>query len=123
VISDGRAYADVPNNAIYTGGGSSSGAYIYIHTDEYTTTTSYKAYLAQQLANGTPVTIWYPLKTPTTGILNEPLRKIGNYVDTIDSTQTTTQIPTSAGSTTISWAEEGLAPSEVELTYRKPKGQ
>lgn len=29
------------------------------------------------------------------------------------------QIPTSAGSTTISWAGEGLAPSEVELTYEK----
>lgn len=32
------------------------------------------------------------------------------------------QIPTSANSTTINWAGEGLAPSEVELTYRKRKG-
>lgn len=29
------------------------------------------------------------------------------------------QIPTSAGSTTISWTGEGLAPSEVELTYER----
>ena len=123
VISDGRAYADVPNNAIYTGAGSSASVYIYIHTDAYTTIKSFKAYLAQQLTNGTPVTIWYPLKTPTTGTLNEPLMKIGVYADTIDSTQASTQIPTAAGETTISWAGEGLAPSEVELTYRKPKGQ
>lgn len=67
------------------------------------------------------VYMYYVLATPTTGTLNEPLRKIGDYADTIDSTQTTVQIPTAAGSTTISWAGEGLAPSEVELTYKTVK--
>jgi hypothetical protein len=84
-----------------------------------TTSDEFKAYLAQQYPNGTPVTVWYVLATEETGILNEPLRKIGDYADTIDSTQTTTQIPTSAGSTTISWAGEGLAPSEVEFEYER----
>ncbi|WP_294482192.1 hypothetical protein [uncultured Ruminococcus sp.] len=119
VISDGRAYSDVPNNAIYTGAGGPGGTYVYIFTDEYTTTTSFKTYLAQQYANGTPVTVWYVLATEKTGILNEPLRKIGDYADTIDSTQTSAQIPTAAGSTTISWAGSGLAPSEVELEYER----
>lgn len=81
-----------------------------------------KEYLAAQYAAGTPVTVWYVLAEPETGIVNEPLMKIGEYADTIDSAQTTTQIPTSAGETTISWAGEGLAPSEIELTYRKQKG-
>lgn len=79
-----------------------------------TTIEQFKDYLAQQLTNGTPVTVWYVLATPTTGTINEPLRKIGDYADTIDSTQTTAQIPTSAGSTTISWAGQGLAPSRFD---------
>lgn len=82
--------------------------------DESTTVANFKSYLAQQYANGTPVTVWYVLATEETGTFNEPLRKIGDYADTIDSTQTTTQIPTSANSTTISWAGEGLAPSEFD---------
>ena len=82
---------------------------------------AWKAYLAQQYANGTPVTIWYVLATEETGTLNEPLRKIGDYADTIDSTQTNAQIPTSANSTTISWAGEGLAPSKVEFEYEKKR--
>lgn len=82
-----------------------------------------KTFLAQQYAAGTPVMVWYVLAEPETAVVNEPLMKIGNYTDTIDSTQTSVQIPTAAGETTISWAGEGLAPSEVELTYRKPKGQ
>lgn len=70
------------------------------------------------LANG-DTDIYYVLATEEIGTLNEPLRKIGNYVDAIDSAQTSAQIPTSAGSTTISWAGEGLAPSQVELEYEK----
>lgn len=84
----------------------------------FTTSADFKAYLATQYAAGTPVTVWYVLAKPETGIVNEPLMKIGDYADTIDSTQSTVQIPTAAGSTTISWAGEGLAPSEVELVYK-----
>ena len=90
------------------------GLLCFIFDHDYSSSADFKSYLAQQYANGTPVTIWYVLSTPTTGILNEPLRKIGNYADTIDSTQTSAQIPTTAGSTTISWAGSGLAPSEFD---------
>lgn len=79
-----------------------------------TTSNELKTYLTAQYANGTPVTVWYVLATEETGTLNEPLRKIGNYADTIDSTQTSVQIPTTASSTTISWAGEGLAPSQFD---------
>jgi hypothetical protein len=98
---------------------------------DFATITAWKAYLAQQYANGTPVTIWYVLATEETGTLNEPLRKIGDYADIIDSSQTSVQIPTSAGSTTISWAGEGLAPSEFDSiqewvdisTYKRVNGE
>lgn len=81
---------------------------------DYQTLEDFKTYLQQQYTNGTPVTVWYVLANEETGTLNEPLRKIGGYADTIDSTQTTAQIPTAANSTTISWAGEGLAPSEFD---------
>lgn len=103
------------------GGGTSNrtfNRYIIFCVSDISTVAGFKAYLQQQYANGTPVTIWYVLAEPETGIVNEPLMKIGDYADTIDSTQTTAQIPTTANSTTISWAGEGLAPSEVELVYK-----
>ena len=88
--------------------------YIIFCVSGISTANDFKAWLASQYANGTPVTIWYVLATEETGTLNEPLRKIGNYADTIDSTQTSAQIPTTANSTTISWAGEGLAPSQFD---------
>lgn len=110
----------MPDNSFTTSGG--AGRSLWFKTN-YASVDDFRSYLAAQYAAGTPVTVWYVLANPNTGTLNEPLRKIGDYADTIDSTQTSAQIPTAAGSTTISWAGEGLAPSEVELTYRKPKGQ
>ncbi|MBQ1433294.1 MAG: hypothetical protein IIZ09_09390 [Ruminococcus sp.] len=77
-----------------------------------------RTYLQQQYANGTPVTVWYVLAEPETVVVNEPLMKIGDYADTVSMEQTGVSIPTSAGSTTISWAGEGLAPSEVEFVYK-----
>lgn len=88
---------------------------------DFDTVDEYKQYLAAQYANGTPVTVWYVLAAEQTAIVNEQLMRIGAYADTIDSTQTSAQIPTAAGETTISWAGEGLAPSEVELTYKTIK--
>lgn len=104
--------------------------YLIFGTSEQTQA-DFKAYLAAQYAAGTPVTVWYVLATPTTSTINEPLRKIGNYADTIDSTQTTAQIPTSSGSTTISWAGSGLAPSQFDSiqewvdipTYKRVNGE
>ena len=76
------------------------------------------------------VYMYYVLATEQTGTRNEPLRKIGNYADTIESTQTSAQIPTSEGSTTISWAGSGLAPSQFDSiqkwvdipTYKRVNG-
>lgn len=90
----------------------------YLRDSDFSTVDDFKSYLAAQYAAGTPVTVWYVFAEPETGIVNEPLMKIGDYADTIDSTQSTVQIPTAAGETTISWAGEGLAPSEVELVYK-----
>lgn len=41
----------------------------------------FKTWVAQQYTNGTPVTIWYVLSEPQTGIVNEPLAKIGDHAD------------------------------------------
>ena len=128
VIDDGRAISNVPDNSMYSHNTESRW---YIKTTDYSTADAFKAFLAQQYANGTPVTVWYVLATEETGILNEPLRKIGDYADTIDSTQTSAQIPTSADSTTISWAGQGLAPSQFDSiqewvdtpTYKRVNGE
>lgn len=78
----------------------------------------FKEYLAAQYAAGTPVTVWYVLAEPKTAVVNEPLMKIGDYADTIDSTQSTVRIPTFAGVTTISYGGTGVQPEKVELQYK-----
>ena len=111
-IDDGRPFAEMPNNSIYIASyGSEKAAYVY--TTDYTDTTTYKAYLAAQYAAGTPVTVWYVLATPTTGIVNEPIRKIGNYADSVS----VTGIPTTGTAESFDIDTE-LKPSEVQLTYR-----
>ena len=63
-VSDGRPVAQVPNNAIYTGGGSNQ---VFIQTnDSGTTVAEFKQFLADQYNAGTPVIIAYPLATATT---------------------------------------------------------
>ena len=87
---------------------------INIKTNSITHTASdFKAYLAQQYAAGTPVTVWYVLVTPTTGIVNEPLRKIGDYADEVSGIT----IPTTAGANTID-VDTTLKPSEVTVNYK-----
>lgn len=70
---------------------------------DFANVTAWKTYLQQQYAAGTPVTVWYVLKEPETGIANEPLMKIGDYADTVDSAQTNVQIPTNKGTTVIDY--------------------
>lgn len=62
---------------------------------------AWKSYLAAQYAAGTPVTVWYVLATPETGIVNEPLMRIGNYADSISYEQTVVSIPTVSGRNTF----------------------
>ena len=71
-----------------------------------------KEYLASEYANGTPVTVWYIRETETTGIVNEPIRKIGDYADSVS----VTGIPTTAGGIEFD-VDTTLKPSEVDLTY------
>lgn len=106
--------ANNPYNVIYI----NFGADVMNAQSSGNTVNGFKEYLAAQYAAGTPVTVWYVLAEPETGIVNEPLMKIGDYADTIDSTQASTRIPTAPGETTISWAGEGIAPSEVEFVYK-----
>lgn len=81
---------------------------------DYESTTDFKTYLQQQYSAGTPVTVWYVLATPTTTTLNEPLRKIDTYADSISNV---TQIPTTAGSQTFD-VDTTLKPSEVYIKYK-----
>jgi len=74
-----------------------------------------KEYLAAQYAAGTPVTVWYVLATPETGVINEPLMKIGDYADSISNV---TQIPTIQGSQTFD-VDTTLEPSSVYLKYKE----
>ena len=48
-------------------------------------------------------------------------RMVGGVLTPVDPPVPFPQIPTSANSTTISWAGEGLAPSQVELKYEKKR--
>lgn len=60
---------------------------------------------------------WYVLAEPETGIVNEPLMKIGEYADTLSMEQAGAQIPTANGSTTLD-VETTVKPSEVYIKYR-----
>lgn len=73
----------------------------------------WKTYLQQQYAAGTPVTVWYVLATPETAVVNEPIRKIGEYADEI----TNVSIPVTAGGDTLS-VDTTVQPSEVTVNYK-----
>ena len=89
--------------------------YLIFGTSEQTQA-DFKAYLAQQYAAGTPVTVWYVLAEPETGIMNEPLMKIGDYADTVSMEQAGVSIPTNKGSTTLD-VDTTIKPSNVYIKY------
>jgi len=91
---------------------------LWIRNTNYSNADSFKSYLAAQYAAGTPVTVWYVLAEPTTGIVNEPLRKIGDYADTLSYEQAGVQIPTNRGNTVIDVLTE-LKPSEMYIKYQE----
>lgn len=95
--SHGRnSWTDINDGEIGANGyaGSLRNVFLIFGTS-YQTEAEFKQFLADQYANGTPVAIWYPLETSTEEDPPVPFPAI----------------PTSANSTTISWAGEGLAPS------------
>ena len=85
---------------------------LFISDNRFSTATELKTWLAQQYSAGTPVTVWYVLATPQTTTLNEPIRKIGNYADSVS----VTGIPTTGTAESFD-IDTTLKPSEVDLTY------
>lgn len=77
------------------------------------TVADFKSWLAAQYAAGTPVTVWYVLATEETGIVNEPLMKIGDYADEISGIS----IPVTTGGDTLS-VNTTVQPSEVTVNYK-----
>lgn len=78
----------------------------------------FTTYLTQQYNNGTPVTVWYVLATPTTGIVNEPLMKIGEYADELSID---TNIPLAQNTKNIINIDTTLKPSSASFTYNKKR--
>lgn len=78
------------------------------------TLSEWTTFIQQQYAAGTPVTIWYVLATEETGIVNEPLMKIGSYADEITKTGTGVNIPTVNGSNTLTVGTT-VQPSEMTI--------
>lgn len=88
----------------------------YLNDTDLDSTDALKTYLAEQYANGTPVTVWYVLATPKTGIVNEPLAKIGDYADELNIEAASVAIPTSKGVNTLT-VDTVLQPSSATITY------
>ena len=104
------------NSGIYISNGSTRlKVYASSVSSVATTAEEWVQYLQHQYANGTPVTIWYILATPETGIVNEPLAKIGDYADELYSEDTTVTIPTIKGQNTLT-VEGDLPPSSMTIT-------
>lgn len=84
--------------------------------NDYSDSTGFKTFLQQQYAAGTPVTVWYVLAETTTGIVNEPLMRIGDYADSMSRTQTGIDIPTVIGQNTLDVLTT-VKPSSMSIEY------
>lgn len=60
---------------------------------------------------------WYAFTTPETGIVNEPLCKIGDYADELSSEDAGVTIQTTKGQNTLTVDTE-LQPSSMTITYK-----
>lgn len=109
--ASGVAY--VPEKTICMGTGSNDRT--FIRDSDFSSTSEFRTFLAEQYQNGTPLTVWYVLANEETGTINEPLRKIGAYADTLDSEGTGITIPTTRGINTLSVGTD-LQPSEMSIT-------
>ena len=88
-----------------------------IHDSRFEEAEEFKSWLAEQYAAGTPVTVWYVLANEQTGIVNEPLCKIGDYADELNSEDAGVTIPTIKGSNTLT-VDTDLQPSEMAITFK-----
>ena len=123
-VTDRYSLQNMPCRCTHTAGGiiiDNGGVRLKVFASRFTAVASnleeWKTYLQQQYQNGTPVTVWYVLAEPTTGIVNEPIRKIGDYADTLSMEQTGVQIPTLHGNTVID-VDTTLKPSEMYIKYQ-----
>ena len=114
VVSAGTITADTVSNNSFTFLVSSSGNnYVYFRDDTINSVNALKAYMSEQYAAGTPVTVWYVLATEETATVNEPLMRIGDYADTLSNVS----IPVTAGGDTLSVGTT-VQPSEVTVNYK-----
>lgn len=61
---------------------------------------------------------WYVLATPETAVVNEPIRKIGDYADTVSMEQAGVEIPTlNKPNNTVIDVETELKPSKMYVKY------
>lgn len=84
---------------------------------QYPTIADFTAWLATQYAASTPVVVWYVLDNEQTGIVNEPLAKIGDYADELHSADAAATIPTDKGANTLT-VDTPIQPSEMTITYK-----
>ena len=91
-----------------------SNAYAFItqNIPEWATVEGAKAWLEEN-----EVYVWYVLATPQTGIVNEPLAKIGDYADELHSTDAGVTIPTARGNNTLT-VDTDLPPSSMTIVYK-----
>ena len=83
--------AFIPNETCTTFLVSSSGNnYFYIRDLNQSTTNALKTYLQQQYSNGTPVTVWYVLATPTTETITVPTGLSGTEEGYLNQSDTPT---------------------------------
>ena len=90
--------------------GATDALYIRVQSTTADTVEKFKDYIS-----GKGVTIWYVMSEPETGIVNEPLQKIGDYADTISFEQAGVTIPTVAGANTLT-IDTTVQPSAVSIT-------
>lgn len=107
----------IAGNIAYNGNSNKNMIFRLLDDTAVTTVEGFKAWLAAQYAAGTPVTVWYILAEPQTAIVNEPLRRIGDYADELHSEDAGVRIPTAKGQNTLT-VDTDLQPSEMTITYR-----
>ena len=106
------SYANLADNSVTVSIYDNNQYRLALYDSRFTTVADFKTYLQQQYTNETPVTLWYVLGTPTTSTLNEPIRKIGDYADTVSGIT----IPTIAGADSFDVLTT-LKPSEVTASF------
>lgn len=123
-VTDRYSLQNMPCRCTHTAGGiliDNGSVRLKVFASRFTTVASnleeWKSYLAAQYAAGTPVTVWYVLAEAETGIVNEPLHKIGGYADTISFAQAGVTIQTSDGDSTITFGTT-VKPSAMSATFK-----